>query len=66
MNKRGKIKILTYIICFLIVLIGALLSLIAWITPGPDILLAMAGGSIAGFGTVEVFKLRKLFHEEEI
>lgn len=66
MNKRGKIKILAYTVCFLIVLIGVLLSLTAWMTPGPNILLSIFGGSIAGIGTVEIFKLRALFHKEEI
>lgn len=66
MSERRKIKILSYTVCFLIVLIGVLLSLTSWMTPGPNILLSIFGGSIAGLGTVEVFKLRKLFHEEEI
>lgn len=66
MSGRRKIKILAYIVCFLIVLIGVVITLIAWITPGPNILLSILGGGIAGLGTVEVFKLRKLFHKEEI
>lgn len=61
MNERGKIKILAYTVCFSIVLIGVLLALVAWITPGPDLLLSMLGGAIAGIGLSEIYKLRKSF-----